>query len=112
MLSCDRIYSTNAGYWGQVNYCIRFLTRVCWLWWSVWETKRGKGKGPMARIGRLKQEGGGGYYHCMSRVADGRRVFGVTEVGTAGAEACEKFRELMLLCAAIKAGNGAGLFSN
>lgn len=55
----------------------------------------------MARIGRLKQEGGGGYYHCMSRVADGRRVFGVTEVGTAGAEACEKFRELMRKLAAF-----------
>jgi putative transposase len=52
-------------------------------------------EGLMARVARIKQESGGGYYHCMTRVASGEFIFGVKGPGSRGAEAAEKFRDLM-----------------
>lgn len=49
----------------------------------------------MARLARIRQEGGGGFFHCMTRISDGKFIFGVKSPGSPGAEAAEKFRELM-----------------
>jgi putative transposase len=47
----------------------------------------------MARQARLKEQGS--YYHCITRVVDGKFIFGVENPAAHGAEAAEKFRELL-----------------
>ena len=49
------------------------------------------------RLPRIKLEGdGGGHFHVMSRIAEGKFIFDPMNPGTSGAVAAEKFREMMV----------------
>ena len=58
-------------------------------------TSVGLGKAVVMRLPRIKQEGdGGGSYHVMSRVAEGRFIFDTVDPKTSKAVDAEKFREM------------------
>lgn len=56
---------------------------------------RGMWQALAMRLPRIKLEGdGGGHFHVMSRIAEGKFIFDPMNPGTSGAVAAEKFREM------------------